>query len=114
MYPDAIYIGAPKAGSIWIWKNLSEHPDTWTLPYKSVEYLNDKAGLRRSKNFKINKKEILKPKDIESHLWDFNCFLYLFLSDHWYQCLFKLGADKLKVDIALSCIRWSPKGIEST
>ena len=59
MYPDAIYIGAPRAGSTWIWKNLSQHPDAWTLPYKSAEYLNDKAGHRRKKNFKENKKEIL-------------------------------------------------------
>lgn len=113
MYPDVLYIGAPRAGSTWIWKNLSQHPDAWTLPYKSVEYLNNKAGLRRKKNFKENKGEVLSRKDLKAHFWDFHYFFYPFLSDRWYQRLFNPGADKLKIDIAPSCIRRSPEGIES-
>ncbi|MDW3192744.1 MAG: sulfotransferase [Cytophagales bacterium] len=113
MYPDVIYIGAPRAGSTWIWENLSQHPDTWTLPYKSVEYLNDKASLRRRKNFKINKEEIFKSKSLKSHLWDLHYFFYPFTNDHWYQRLFKSGTDKIKIDIAPSCIRRSPERIIS-
>lgn len=113
MYPDVIYIGAPRAGSTWIWRNLSQHPDVWTLPYKSVEYLNDKAGLRRKKNYKINREEIKKRKPLKVHLWDLHYFLYPFVNDNWYQRLFKPAGDKLKIDIAPSCIRRSPEGIQS-
>lgn len=113
MYPDVIYIGAPRAGSTWIWRNLSQHPDTWTLPYKAAEYLNGKAGLRRKKNFAVNIAEVIKLKPVKAHFWDLHYFLYPFLNDDWYQRLFKPGGDKLKVDIAPSCIRRSPEGIES-
>jgi len=113
MYPDVIYIGVPRGGSTWIWKNLSQHPDAWTLPFKSVEYLNNKAGLRRMKNFKINREEILTRGSMKTHLWNLHYFFYPFLNDGWYQRLFKPGADKLKIDIAPSCIRRSSEDIES-
>ncbi|MEL7147419.1 MAG: sulfotransferase [Bacteroidota bacterium] len=113
MYPDVVYIGAPRAGSTWIWENLSSHPEIWTLPYKSVEYLNGKAGLRRRKNFKINKAEILSGGSMKSHLWNLHYFLSPVLDDHWYQRLFNPGADRLTIDIAPSCIRRTTEGIES-
>lgn len=112
MYPDVIYIGAPRAGSTWIWKNLSEHPDTWTLPYKSVEYLNNKADNRRRKALKIHWKDLLTPKHPKKHLWEFYYLFYPFLNDGWYQKLFEPGKDKLKIDISPSCIRQPPERIQ--
>lgn len=104
-FPDVIYIGAPRAGSTWVWKNLRQHPETWTLPYKSVEYLNNKADNRRRKALKYHWKDILTPKHPKKHFWELYYLFYPFLNDHWYQRQFRPGKGKLKIDISPSCIR---------
>lgn len=111
-FPDVIYIGAPRAGSTWIWKNLSQHPEAWTLPYKSVEYLNNKADNRRRKAIKYHWKDVLTPKHPSKHLWEFHYLFYPIQNDNWYQKLFKPGKGKLKIDISPSCIRQPLERIE--
>jgi hypothetical protein len=113
MYPDVIYIGAPRAGSTWIWKNLRQHPDAWTLPYKAVEYLNNKGRLRRRKTLVNNKKDIFRLKHPKEHLWDLYYLFYPFVNEAWYKNLFKPGKDKLKIDMVPSCLKQSEAGIQS-
>lgn len=112
MYPDVIYIGAPRAGSTWVWKNLSQHPDTWTLPYKAVEYLNNKSGLRRKKVLKYHRDEIFSIKPPGQYIWDIYYLLYPVMNDRWYQNLFRPGNGKLKIDMAPSCMRQPYEGIK--
>ena len=41
MYPDFICIGAQKAGTTWLERNLRGHPQVWLPPVKAVRYFND-------------------------------------------------------------------------
>ena len=40
--PDFLVIGAQKAGTTWLHRNLSEHPQLWLPPVKELHYLNQK------------------------------------------------------------------------
>jgi hypothetical protein len=40
-YPDFICIGAQKAGTTWLDRNLRNHPEIWLPPVKEVQYFND-------------------------------------------------------------------------
>ena len=39
-FPDFLCIGAQKAGTTWLHKELNQHPDVWMPPYKEVQYFN--------------------------------------------------------------------------
>ncbi|CAN5800683.1 hypothetical protein BH18ACT11_BH18ACT11_02550 [soil metagenome] len=43
MYPDFIGIGAQKAGTTWLHRNLHAHPQMW-LPRKEVHYFDEKMN----------------------------------------------------------------------
>lgn len=47
MGPDFICIGAPKAGTTWIYKHLAAHPDVWIPLVKELHYFDRKFGLPR-------------------------------------------------------------------
>ena len=38
--PDFVCIGAQKAGTTWLYKNLNHHPDMWLPPVKEVHYFD--------------------------------------------------------------------------
>ena len=38
--PDFLCVGAQKAGTSWLYKQLSGHPDFWMPPWKELHYLN--------------------------------------------------------------------------
>ncbi len=42
MYPDFLGIGAQKAGTTWLHKNLERHPDIWTPPEKELHFFDEK------------------------------------------------------------------------
>jgi hypothetical protein len=50
--PDFICIGMPKAGTGWLYDQLSHHPDFWMPPIKELHYLNH-AAPRLSNSTKI-------------------------------------------------------------
>ena len=39
-FPDLLCIGTQRAGTTWLWNNLSLHPDFFTPPFKELDYLN--------------------------------------------------------------------------
>jgi Sulfotransferase family len=39
-YPDFLCIGAQKAGTSWLDRNLRRHPDLWLPPMKELQYFN--------------------------------------------------------------------------
>jgi len=45
--PDFLCIGAQKAGTTWLYRQLRVHPDFWMPPRKEIRYF-DKLGRRRS------------------------------------------------------------------
>src|SRR5438067_11210494 len=38
--PDFLCIGAQKAGTSWLYRQLTEHPDFWMPPVKELHYFN--------------------------------------------------------------------------
>ena len=38
--PNFLGIGAQKAGTSWLWKNLRQHPEVWTPPIKELHYFD--------------------------------------------------------------------------
>ena len=43
-YPDFLGIGAQKAGTTWLYRNLLAHPQIWMPDYKEVHYFDKKAN----------------------------------------------------------------------
>jgi hypothetical protein len=42
LYPDFIGIGAQKAGTTWLGRNLQAHPELWMPPIKELHYFDEK------------------------------------------------------------------------
>jgi hypothetical protein len=40
MLPDFLCIGAQKAGTTWLHRNIVQHPDVWMPPVKEIHYFN--------------------------------------------------------------------------
>jgi len=47
MAPQFICIGAPKAGTTWLYRQLSTHPEVWTPPVKELHYFDRKFPIER-------------------------------------------------------------------
>lgn len=45
MFPDFICIGAERAGSTWLYKNLKKHPEIWLPPVKEIHYFDEQEKL---------------------------------------------------------------------
>jgi hypothetical protein len=41
-WPDFLVIGAQKAGTTWLYRNLQFHPEVWLPPIKELNYLNQR------------------------------------------------------------------------
>lgn len=61
-FPSHIWVGAAKAASSWVWKNLSLHPDVYTSDKKEIHFFDNNyyKGIHwYQENFITNKKIIL-------------------------------------------------------
>jgi hypothetical protein len=106
MYPDFLIIGAQKAGTTWLYKNLSKHPEIWFPPIKELHYFNYKQNnwlqTRSSKFFDKHWQRIIgeqlnsnfKQPDFKNILWNFKFFLEK-RNDIWYGELFDNSEGKL-------------------
>ena len=45
MFPDFICIGAERACSTWLYKNLKKHPEIWLPPVKKIHYFDEQEKL---------------------------------------------------------------------
>jgi hypothetical protein len=45
--PDFLCVGAQKAGTSWLYRQLEPHPDFWMPPVKELHYLNQLTKARR-------------------------------------------------------------------
>ncbi len=43
-YPDFLCVGAQKAGTSWLYRQLEPHPDFWMPPVKELHYLDNLTG----------------------------------------------------------------------
>jgi len=110
MFPDFLGIGAQRAGSTWLYRNLQNHPDIWLPPIKELHYFDGKKnGLpegifqkffskrwphsRYRRMFLSRIKAKLKSCRLQDFLWDYN-FFFKEQNDQWYASLFKFGSGR--------------------
>lgn len=118
--PDFLIIGAQKAGTSWLAKNLSHHPDVWTPPLKELHYFDERikelpfgASLIKLSRKKYTDEDWYpwywryqlrylvqrrfrrygKNFDYETFLWALK-FFGRSPSDRWYASLFEQGRGK--------------------
>ena len=108
MFPNFLCIGAQRAGTTWLHKNLAKHPEVWMPPIKEIHYFDEKEKCSSLTQFKklsylyrcqqkrwrrIFKNHRGKQLNFERFLWKTNYWLNI-RNDRWYESLFKMGAGK--------------------
>ena len=104
--PDFLGIGAPKAGTTWLYENLRKHPEVWLPPTKELHYFNRSRrpyvldAVHRSAQRRFLLRRWIKPalRSPRSAKWSLRFFL-LPRSDDWYRSLFIPRADQISGDI---------------
>ena len=110
MLPDFLVIGAQKAGTTWLYRNLRTHPQVWMPPEKELHYFDEKirqkgglwsrlrgdqsADRRWRRQIKARFKRSPKNLDWRNVAWDLQYFLRK-PDDEWYASLFKAGEGQI-------------------
>jgi hypothetical protein len=89
--PSFFYIGAPRAGSTWLYMNLQRHPVVWVPPCKNISYFHPRFQVYRYQRFQKFGKELLANGDPALRRWYRRFFLRPIVSDRWYASLFPPG-----------------------
>lgn len=114
MLPEFLCIGAQRAGTTWLHKNLAKHPGLWMPPIKEIHYFDEKEKYNSLTRFKRlsylyrsqqkrwyrviknhQRKQTFNLLDInfERFLWKTNYLLNI-RDDRWYESLFTMGTGK--------------------
>lgn len=111
--PDFLIIGAPRAGTGWLWSNLRRHPRVWTPPVKELHYF-DRSPEYPSTSFLAPRSPIERMRvpgyrrkflrrlraDLSRGTWDLVRWdLAYFLGrcdDDWYRSLFAPGEGRVR------------------
>lgn len=114
VYPDFLIIGAQKAGTTWLHRNLRAHPRVWMPDVKEIHYFDEKVhqkggplrrlgslrgdrpeDIRWRRQVKAQLKRYPKRPPSPGHVrWDLNYFLGRY-SDAWYASLFRPGEGRI-------------------
>jgi hypothetical protein len=114
LYPDFIGIGAQRAGTTWLSRNLQVHPQIWMPPIKEVHYFDEKihdpsnAALRLAcrifgrrvtdrrwrRQVRLRMRRHLKKYSREDFLWDLKYYVGA-PGDGWYASLFEPGRGRM-------------------
>lgn len=98
--PHFLYIGAPRAGSTWLYENLLRHPGVWVPPCKNISYFHPRFQIYRYHRLQKFGKELLTSDDPAVRRWYRRFFLWPIVNDRWYVGLFP--PDKIAGEIAES------------
>jgi len=110
MYPDFLCIGAQKAGTTWLYRNLQGHPEAWLPPIKELHFFNDlrrhappgplgRVRRRRWRRHLLHRmKGQLRHPSPRMLGWDVR-FLLGDWSDEWYGAIFEHAGERLAGDI---------------
>ena len=109
-YPDFLIIGAQKAGTTWLHRNLQMHPQVWMPKEKELHYFDEKVANESSLRDRLwgtramderwrrqVKRQISRYGQnfsLRNVAWDLNYFLRSY-SDDWYASLFKQGRGRV-------------------
>lgn len=108
-YPDFLCIGAQKAGTTWLSRNLVMHPEIWMPPKKEVHYFDhiDDPPMhplccflspKLRTQFKWQMKAVIKNLSFVDLRWNMNYF-FGSRDDDWYRSLFTRGTGKVVGEI---------------
>ncbi len=109
MFPDFLCIGAQKAGTGWLFKNLKSHPEIWIPPVKEIHYFNlyqyYPYSLFRFLFFRIWRRQLvirIKQNRFCNNLHNARWNLNFFFKPHtirWYKSIFEPGRKRKTGDI---------------
>ncbi|MCA9048288.1 MAG: sulfotransferase [Planctomycetaceae bacterium] len=112
MLPDFLCIGAPKAGTTWLFDNLCPHPDIWVPPSKSIKYFDGTARSVRRKRLLPRRGQVLSPTWRTASLcWNAKYYLSPILNLRWYGSVFEPADGQIAGEIAPSYCGMSPEQI---
>jgi hypothetical protein len=110
MFPDFLGVGAQKAGTTWLYRNLQAHPEIWMPPIKELHYFDEKAQLedglisrlrgahpvdvRWRRQFRARFRHPLERLTSQDLWWDLRYF-FRTPGNGWYASLFKPGSGKV-------------------
>ncbi len=107
-FPDFLIIGAQKAGTTWLHRNLQAHPQIWMPKEKELHYFDEKLGAKTSLRSKLWGERAMDERwrrqvrrqmgryskfSASDIAWDLKYFLGSW-NDRWYASLFTQGAGK--------------------
>jgi len=118
VYPDFVGIGAQKAGTTWLQRNLQAHPDIWMPEIKELHYFDEKISdspnpfsrlykrlsseravdLRWRRQLRTRIKRHLNGSSREGALWTAK-YYFGRPDDGWYASLFEPGKGKVVGEI---------------
>lgn len=110
MGPDFLYLGCAKAGSAWLYEQLSDHPGFWMPPIKELHVLDmlqhgqPPRGLRRTARDRLEKARKAAQETGKKHKVRARPFLRHVLRPaerdlDWYLSLFRWKKNRLSGDI---------------
>ena len=114
MYPDFLGIGAQKAGTTWLGRNLQAHPEIWMPRVKEIHYFDEKfhesrnttlrlvrrifgaggANRRWRRQIRRRTRKHLRRFSREDFSWDLRYYLGA-PGDGWYASLFEPGRGRM-------------------
>ena len=122
-FPDFLGIGAQRAGTTWLARNLSRHPEVWTPPLKELHYFDQRRnepsfgapiarllGREYSEHtgrwyasfwrHELKRRVRAHRNNFDPHIavWDFRFFARS-PSDEWYASLFQQARGKVAGEI---------------
>ena len=102
-YPDFLCIGAQKAGTTWLDKNLRRHPGLWLPPIKETQYFNQ-LYLPQSRNWTTRHRQERGAKQLRRYIektpqeeWNYRLISVMGdiaaspVCDKWYGRIFSLA-----------------------
>ena len=109
-FPDFLIIGAQKAGTTWLHRNLQNHPRIWMPKEKELHYFDEKIRINAPIKDKLFGKQPADERwrrqvrrqlraykrrfSVQDVAWDLRYFLSR-PSDEWYASLFQQGRGKI-------------------
>jgi hypothetical protein len=109
MYPDFVGIGAQKAGTTWLYRNLQAHPEVWMPPIKELHYFDEKVELeggflsrlrgdrpadkRWRRQIRTRLRHPFERLSRQDLAWDL-AYFFKPPGDAWYASLFEQGRGK--------------------
>lgn len=107
MYPDFLVIGAQKAGTTWLDRNLRTHPQIWLPPEKEIHYFDLPrplpfatlllAPVRAARHWTKARlqRDWKKVKTGEQSIGWYLRYYFLPRTQHWYRSLFTPGLGQI-------------------